>query len=242
MAVALRSRWLRSCCVLLRQSFPVLVNARNRCFSGVRGPWNKAVAIGFGISLCAVPIAQKHEATALSNEALIRRAISLVTDSTCTLLSQTTYALIESLTEYTTAVYTLVSLYQQYATLLGKMNSQEVDAVWQVIIGARVEMSAKQEEYLKLESHWMTAVRLSEMAAEAAYQSGADQASVATRNHIQLVKTQVQEVRQLSKTAESKLTEAQAEELVKSKGEESLQPCSIPGSTEEVDEAYLRED
>ncbi|OWK14382.1 hypothetical protein Celaphus_00000356 [Cervus elaphus hippelaphus] len=62
------------------------------------------------------------------------------------------------------------------------MNSQEEDEVWQVIIGARVEvskellalfcMTSKQQEYLKLETTWMTAVSLSEMAAEAAYQTG----------------------------------------------------------------------
>jgi hypothetical protein len=34
-----------------------------------------------------------------------------------------------------------VSLYRQYTSLLGKMNSQEEDEVWQVIIGARVEVS-----------------------------------------------------------------------------------------------------
>lgn len=39
------------------------------------------------------------------------------------------------------AVYTLVSLYKQYSNLLGKMNSEEVDAVWQVVIGARVDVS-----------------------------------------------------------------------------------------------------
>lgn len=39
------------------------------------------------------------------------------------------------------AVYTLVSLYKQYTNLLGKMNSDEVDAVWQVVIGARVDVS-----------------------------------------------------------------------------------------------------
>lgn len=33
-------------------------------------------------------------------------------------------------------------------------------------------MTTKQQEYLRLESSWMTALRLSEMAAEAAYQSG----------------------------------------------------------------------
>ncbi|XP_073168486.1 diablo IAP-binding mitochondrial protein isoform X2 [Lepidochelys kempii] len=232
MAAAVRSRWFRCCSALLRQSFPVLANARRRCFSGLSGPWNKMVGVGLGVALCAVPVVQKHEPTSLSHEALIRRAVSLVTDSTCTLLSQATYALIESLTEYT----------KQYTNLLEKMNSKEVDAVWQVIIGARVEMTTKQQEFLKLESIWMTALHLSEMAAEAAYQSGADQASVTAHNHIQLVKTQVQDVRQLSQKAEIKLAEAQTEELINTKVEESSQPCRIPETTEEVDESYLRED
>ncbi|XP_077691073.1 diablo IAP-binding mitochondrial protein isoform X2 [Eretmochelys imbricata] len=205
MAAAVRSRWFRCCSALLRQSFPVLANARRRCFSGLSGPWNKMVGVGLGVALCAVPVVQKHEPISLSHEALIRRAVSLVTDSTCTLLSQATYALIESLTEYT-------------------------------------KMTTKQQEFLKLESTWMTALHLSEMAAEAAYQSGADQASVTAHNHIQLVKTQVQDVRQLSQKAEIKLAEAQTEELINTKVEESSQPCRIPETTEEVDESYLRED
>ncbi|XP_027709358.1 diablo homolog, mitochondrial isoform X2 [Vombatus ursinus] len=191
----------------------------------------------------------KTETHSLSNEALMKRAVSMVTDSTSTFLSQTTYALIEAITEYTRAVYTLVSLYRQYSSLLGKMNSQEEDAVWQVIIGARVEVSSKQEEYLKLETTWMTAVSLSEMAAEAAYQTGADQASVTARNHVQLVKTQVQEVRQLSHTAETKLAEAQTEELRLNRLEKpeeggSPQGPSTGGSVlaEHEEEAYLRED
>ncbi|XP_037673105.1 diablo homolog, mitochondrial isoform X2 [Choloepus didactylus] len=166
----------------------------------------------------------------------MRRAVSLVTDSTSTFLSQTTYALIEAITEYTKAVYALISLYRQYTTLLGKMNSQEEDEVWQVIIGARVEMTSKQQEYLKLETTWMTAVSLSEMAAEAAYQTGADQPSLTARNHIQLVKTQVQEVRQLSRKAETKLAEAQTEEL-RQKTQEGGEGRAGPEQ-----EAYLRED
>uniref|UniRef100_A0A7M4F3G8 Direct IAP-binding protein with low pI n=1 Tax=Crocodylus porosus TaxID=8502 RepID=A0A7M4F3G8_CROPO len=135
------------------------------------------------------------------------------------------------------AVYMVVSLYQRYTTLLGKMSSQEVDGVWQVIIGARAKMTTKQQEYLKLEGFWMTALQLSERAAEAAYQSGADLASVTAYNHIQLVKTHVQEVRQLSQRAESKLAEVQTEELIKMKGEEGSQL-----SESSKDEPYLRED
>ncbi|NXP14923.1 DBLOH protein, partial [Thinocorus orbignyianus] len=240
--MAAGGRWLRGCCSLLRQSFPVLAHVRRRCLSGGTGRWHQMVGVGLGVSLCAVPVVEKENSLSLSNDALIKRAVSLVTDSTSTLLSQTTYALIEALTEYTKAVYTLVSLYKQYANLLGKMNSEEVDAVWQVVIGARVDMTTKQQEYLRLESSWMTALRLSEMAAEAAYQSGADQASVTARSHIQLVKSQVQEVRQLSQKAETKLAEAQTEELIKAQGEESSLPQGILGSTEAADDPYLRED
>ncbi|KFV96589.1 hypothetical protein N327_08448, partial [Fulmarus glacialis] len=218
-----------------RQSFPVLANIRRRCLSGVNGRWHQMVGVGLGAALCAVPVVEKQNSVSLSNDALIKRAVSLVTDSTSTLLSQTTYALIEALTEYTKAVYTLVSLYKQYANLLGKMNSEEVDAVWQVVIGARVDMTTKQQEK-------KTALRLSEMAAEAAYQSGADQASVTARSHIQLVKSQVQEVRQLSQKAETKLAEAQTEELIKAQGEESSLPQGILGSTEAGEDPYLRED
>ncbi|XP_036785256.2 diablo IAP-binding mitochondrial protein isoform X2 [Manis pentadactyla] len=233
---ALRS-WLSRSVISLfryRQCVPVVADFKKRCFSELIRPWHKTLAVGFGVTLCAIPIAQKSEPHSLSNDALMRRAVSLVTDSTSTFLSQTTYALIEAVTEYTKAVYALISLYRQYTSLLGKMNSQEEDEVWQVIIGARVEMTSKQQEYLKLETTWMTAVGLSEMAAEAAYQT--DQASITARNHIQLVKSQVQEVRQLSQKAETKLAEAQTEELrqkAKEEGNERAEP---------EQEAYLRED
>ncbi|XP_029086571.1 diablo homolog, mitochondrial [Monodon monoceros] len=235
---ALRSWLSRSVAFFFRykRCVPVVANCEKRCFSELIRPWHKTVAAGFGVTLCAVPIAQKPEPHSLSNDALTRRAVSLVTDSTSTFLSQTTYALVEAITEYTKAVYTLISLYRQYTSLLGKMNSQEEDAVWQVIIGARVEMTSKQQEYLKLETTWMTAVSLSEMAAEAAYQTGADQASVTARSHIQLVRSQVQEVRQLSQKAETKLAEAQTEELrqkTQEEGDERAEP---------EQEAYLRED
>uniref|UniRef100_A0A2R8ZBA7 Diablo IAP-binding mitochondrial protein n=1 Tax=Pan paniscus TaxID=9597 RepID=A0A2R8ZBA7_PANPA len=215
---------------------PVVANFKKRCFSELIRPWHKTVTVGFGVTLCAVPIAQKSEPHSLSSEALMRRAVSLVTDSTSTFLSQTTYALIEAITEYTKAVYTLTSLYRQYTSLLGKMNSEEEDEVWQVIIGARAEMTSKHQEYLKLETTWMTAVGLSEMAAEAAYQTGADQASITTRNHIQLVKLQVEEVHQLSRKAETKLAEAQIEELRQKTQEEGEERA------ESEQEAYLRED
>ncbi|XP_036028072.1 diablo homolog, mitochondrial isoform X2 [Onychomys torridus] len=191
---ALRSWTCRSIASLFRygQRAPVVANSKKRCFSELIRPWHKTMLAGFGMTLCAVPIAQ--------------------------------------------AVYTLASLYRQYTSLLGKMNSQEEDEVWQVIIGARVEMTSKQQEYLKLETTWMTAVGLSEMAAEAAYQTGADQASITARNHIQLVKSQVQEVRQLSQKAETKLAEAQTEELHQKTQE------AVDERADQEEEAYLRED
>ncbi|XP_042524897.1 diablo homolog, mitochondrial isoform X2 [Dipodomys spectabilis] len=198
---ALRSWLSRSVTTLFRyrQCVPVVVNSKRRCFAELVRPWHKAVVAGFGVTLCAVPVAQKSEPQSLSNEALMRRAVSLVTDSTSTFLSQTTYALIEAITEYT-------------------------------------KMTSKQQEYLKLETTWMTAVGLSEMAAEAAYQTGADQASITARNHIQLVKSQVQEVRQLSQKAETKLAEVQTQEL-----HQKTQEVGDERADQEQ-EAYLRED
>ncbi|XP_069789361.1 diablo IAP-binding mitochondrial protein-like isoform X2 [Narcine bancroftii] len=131
--------------------------------------WQK-VALGLGATLAAVPVKQL-EPISLDHEDLIKRAVSLVTDGANTFLSQTTLALIDTLTEYTKAVYTLISLQQRYNGLTGKLSEKEEDAIWQVIIEARVKVKAKQGNYLSYESKWMTAVHLSEMVAEAAYQT-----------------------------------------------------------------------
>uniref|UniRef100_A0A8D0LGT0 Diablo IAP-binding mitochondrial protein n=1 Tax=Sus scrofa TaxID=9823 RepID=A0A8D0LGT0_PIG len=213
-----------------RQCVPVVANLKKRCFSELIRPWHKTVVVGLGVTLCAVPIAQKSEPHSLSNDALMRRAVSLVTDSTSTFLSQTTYALIEAITEYTKVSALLLSL-NHLNQWLANYGSQTRSSLMPVFV-----MTSKQQEYLKLETTWMTAVSLSEMAAEAAYQTGADQASITARSHIQLVKSQVQEVRQLSQKAETKLAEAQTEELRQKTQEEGHE------SAEPEQEAYLRED
>lgn len=41
-----------------RQCVPVVANLKKRCFSELIRPWHKTVAVGFGVTLCAVPIAQ----------------------------------------------------------------------------------------------------------------------------------------------------------------------------------------
>ncbi|XP_072271946.1 diablo IAP-binding mitochondrial protein [Pyxicephalus adspersus] len=229
---------------LFRQSFPIVHKKSFLCL--FKGSWRQVLSVGVGTSLCAIPVGQRAE-PALSKESLIKRAGCLVTDSTQTFLSQTTYALIESLTDYTKAVHTLVSLYKQYASLMNKINSSEESAIWQVIIGARVQMKKLQDEYLKYEANWMRAVSISEMAAEAAYLAGADQASVTVRNHIQLVQTQINETRELALKAEALLASVQSEEIKKALTEDKNTP---PGegspessmSDKEMPEAYLRED
>ncbi|XP_063310343.1 diablo IAP-binding mitochondrial protein [Pelobates fuscus] len=229
---------------LLRQKFPIL--RRGNYINILRSSWLKIIPVGVGTSLCAVPVGQRSEPT-LSNDSLIKRAACLVTDSTQTFLSQTTYAVIESLAEYTTAVYTLISLQQRYTALLEKMNPNEENAVWQVVIGARVQMRNLKERYLRYEASWQRAVSISEMAAEAAYQAGADEASVSVRNHIQLVQTQVSETRELALKAEAQLAAAQTEEIRRSITEDKDKSPNggsprISISDEEIPEAYLRED
>ncbi|XP_077149258.1 diablo IAP-binding mitochondrial protein [Ranitomeya variabilis] len=232
-----RVLWSFSC--LLRQSNPNLY--RRHVCNIFKGSWRQVLSVGLGTSLCAIPVGQRSE-PALSNESLIKRAASLVADSTQTLLSQTTYALLESITEYTTAVYTLLSLQKKYTSLLDKISSSEDSAICQVIIGARVQMKKLREEYQKYEASWSRAVSLSELAAEAAYQAGADHVSVTVRNHIQLVQIQVQETRELAVKAESLLAASQSEEILKTITEDKPNPPDGGSPTEEVPEAYLRED
>ncbi|KAM8961164.1 diablo IAP-binding mitochondrial protein [Pelodytes ibericus] len=240
----LSRRLIWSFSYIVRQSFPIV--QRGTYLNILRSTCRRILPFGVGTSLCAVPVGQRSEPT-LSNESLIKRAASLLTDSTQTFLSQTTYALIESLTEYTKAVYTLISLQQRYTSLLDKMNQNEESAIWQVIVGARVQMKNLKEQFLKYESAWQRAIHLSEMAAEAAYQAGADQASVSVRNHIQLVQTQVHESQDLALKAEAQLAAAQTEEIRRTITEDKDEPPSGDSprssiSDEEMPEAYLRED
>ncbi|XP_067861890.1 diablo IAP-binding mitochondrial protein-like isoform X3 [Heptranchias perlo] len=187
------------------------------------------------------------QSTSLTHEDLIKRAVSLVTDGANTFLSQTTLALIDALIEYTKAVHTLISLQQQYAGLAGQINNKEEDAIWQVIIEARVKVNTKQEEYLRFESKWITSISLSEMAAEAAYQAGADPASITAHTHIQMAQSQVEEMKQLALKAETKLAQVQVEEIHKKRTEETAlkatqEAANLPAIEEEIPEQYLRED
>ncbi|XP_054901407.1 diablo IAP-binding mitochondrial protein-like isoform X2 [Poeciliopsis prolifica] len=132
--------------------------------------WTSVLSsLAVGGSLCAVPFKQVEN---LSHDSLVRRAASLVTDSSSTFLSQATLALTDALTEYAKAVHTLIALQRQYLASLGKLSPTEEDTIWQVIISQRAEVAHKQEEQKRFELIWATAVRLCEAAAEAAYTSG----------------------------------------------------------------------
>ncbi|XP_048860814.1 diablo homolog, mitochondrial-like isoform X2 [Brienomyrus brachyistius] len=147
--------------------------------------------------LCALPFSQKETAV-LSHEALIRRASSLMTDGANTYLSQTTLALVESLTNY-------------------------------------VKVTDRREECRRFEMNWMNAINLSELAAEAAFNAGADQASVTARTNLQVAQEHVEQVRQLSLEAEQKLVDTKAENMERMSAGRNEEEEDIP-------DAYLRED
>ncbi|KAL7400476.1 hypothetical protein ABVT39_012803 [Epinephelus coioides] len=175
----------------------------------------------------------------LSHDSLIKRAASLATDSSSTFLSQTTLALIDSITEYSKAVHTLVALQKRYLDSLGKLTPAEEDTIWQVIIGQRSEVNDRQDECKRFESTWMSAVKLCETAAEAAYSSGAEHACITVRTNVQLALTQVEEAQKLSADADKKLAETKVMEVERV----AQHAVSSENSDEEdVPEAYLRED
>ncbi|XP_046892086.1 diablo, IAP-binding mitochondrial protein a isoform X1 [Hypomesus transpacificus] len=194
------------------------------------------VSLSVGSGLCAVPFTQQVEN--LSNESLVRKASLVVFDSANTYLSQTTLALVDSLTQYAKALHTLIALQKRYLASLGKLNAGQEDSIWQVIIGQRGEVSDRLEECNRFESNWMNAVNLCKMAAEAAYSTGAEHASITAKTNLQIAQSQVEDIRKLSQHAEKKLAETKADEIQRMAEYASY----LERGYEEVPEAYLRED
>ncbi|XP_061575634.1 diablo IAP-binding mitochondrial protein-like [Cololabis saira] len=227
----------------LRSSARVLLTGRKtdlcKPSKWTRVPFSSAASLAVGglVSLCAVPFKQVEP---LSHDSLIRRAASLVTDSSSTFLSQTTLALIDAITEYSKAVHTLIALQKRYLDSLGKLTQAAEDSIWQVIITQRAKVNDIQDECKRLELMWVAAVSLCETAAEAAYVSGADHASVVLRTNIQVAQSQMEETRKLSMDADKKLSETKVMEVERM----SQHAASLESGNdeEEIPEAYLRED
>ncbi|TNN62966.1 Diablo, mitochondrial [Liparis tanakae] len=195
-------RKVTTCFRLLRSAAPVLFGSRKPAvLKAVK--WRNIVYTGIGSltvggGLCAIPFKQVDT---LSHDSLIRRAASLVTDSSSTFLSQSTLALIDAITEYS-------------------------------------KVSDRQDEWKRFESTWVSAFQLCETAAEAAYTSGAEHASVTVRTNMQVAESQVEKARKLSVDTEKKLAEAKVMEVERVTQDVS----SSHEDEEEVPEAYLRED
>ncbi|XP_067231957.1 diablo, IAP-binding mitochondrial protein b [Chanodichthys erythropterus] len=197
----------------------------------IRKNWKTLSVTG---ALCAVPFIQKPEN--LSHEDLVRRASSLVTNSTNTFVSQTTLALLDSLTGYVKAINSLVKLHKHYVDSISNLSPAEENAIWQVILGRRQEVINKRKDYKQFESCWMTAINLSKLAADAAFNAGADQASVSAQNSLQAAQSQVEHFQQLMQEAERELKDSNAE------NSERFQNHSTGVEDEDIPDAYLRED
>nr|XP_020444283.1 diablo homolog, mitochondrial-like isoform X2 [Monopterus albus] len=195
------------------------------------------VSLSVGRESCAVPVTQQEET--LSHDSLIRRAASVVTDSSSTFLSQTTLALIDALTDYSKAVHTRIALQRRYLVSLGKLTPAEEGSLQQLINIQRAKMSDRLDECKRFESAWINAVSLCNMAAEAAYTSGSEQASITLRTSIQVAQSQVEEAQKMSADADKKLAETKVEEIQRM----AEYAAFLEDSEEhEVHEAYLRED
>ncbi|XP_029028171.1 diablo IAP-binding mitochondrial protein-like [Betta splendens] len=190
-----------------------------------------------GRGICATPFTQQVEH--LSHDSLIRRAASVVTDSSCTFLSQTTLALIDALTDYSKAVHTRIALQRRYLASLGKLTQAEEDSLQRLINVQRAEVTDRLEECKRFESFWVTAVNLSKLAAEAVYTSGGEQASITLRTNIHMAQSQVEEARKVSADADKKLAETKVEEI-----QRMAEYAAFLDNNEEheIHEAYLRED
>uniref|UniRef100_A0A672H2V8 Direct IAP-binding protein with low pI n=1 Tax=Salarias fasciatus TaxID=181472 RepID=A0A672H2V8_SALFA len=173
----------------------------------------------------------------LSQDSLIRRAASVVTDSSSTFLSQTTLALTEALANYAKAVHSRIAFQRRYLASLGKLTAAEEDMLLQVVHGWRAEAINRLDDCKRYESTWITAVNLCKNAAESAENSGAQQASLSMRTSIQVAQSQVEEARKLSADADKKLAETKVEEI-----QRKAEYAAFNSEEFEIHEAYLRED
>nr|XP_046246143.1 diablo homolog, mitochondrial-like [Scatophagus argus] len=223
------------CLRLLRSSARILSSRKPAKWS--RTLYTSLASLTVGGGLCAIPFKQVDN---LSHDSLVKRAASLVTDSSSTFLSQAALALMDAITEYSKAVHTLIALQRRYLDSLGKLTPSEEDTIWQVIIGQRAEVNDRQGECRRFEATWVSAVKLCETAAEVAYTSGAEHASITMRTNIEVAQTQVQEAKKLSADADKKLAETKVMEVERM----TQYAASLQNNTdeEEVPEAYLRED
>ncbi|XP_077578714.1 diablo IAP-binding mitochondrial protein-like [Stigmatopora nigra] len=220
---------------LLRSNAQVLCKCGQSAGCALARWRSTATSLAVGGGLCAIPFTQ---VPSLGHDSLIRRAASLVTDSSSTFLSQSTLALIDAITEYSKAVHTLVALQTRYLASLGKLSQSEEESIWQVMVGQRAKIGDRQDEVKRFEAVWINALRLCETAAEAAYTSGAEHASVTMQTNIQLARTQAEEARKFSRDADKKLLEAKALEVQAS----AQRAAALEQNQEDVPEAYLRED
>ncbi|XP_026052042.1 diablo, IAP-binding mitochondrial protein b [Carassius auratus] len=211
------------------------LRSRSSCPSSRRLLRKNWMSLSVTGALCAVPFIQKPEK--LTHEDLVRRASSLVTDSANTYLSQTALALLDSLTGYIKAVNNLVRLHEHYVASISQLSSADEDAIWQLILSRRKEVTERRNDLKRFESCWMIAIDLSKMAAEAAFNAGADQASVIAQNNLQLTQSQVEHLRQQMQEAEKQLEDSKAEE-----SDRFQNALSTAMEDEDVPDAYLRED
>ncbi|KAM7399092.1 hypothetical protein PAMP_018384 [Pampus punctatissimus] len=230
-----------ACLSFLRSFSRVLFSSKKPAVHKL-GKWTNVLytsiaSLTVGGGLCAIPFTQVEN---LSHDSLIRRAASLVTGSSSTFLSQTTLALIDAITEYSKAVHTLIALQRRYVASIGKLTPAEEDSIWQVIIRQRAEVGDRRDECRRFESTWVSAVKLCETAAEAAYTSGAEQATITVQTNIQVAQSQVEEARKLSQDADKKLAESKVMEIERM----GQYAASLENNNDEEDvpEAYLRED
>lgn len=186
-------------------------------------------------ALCAVPFIQKPEN--LTHEDLVRRASSLVAGSANTYLSQTTLALLDSFSGYIKAINSLVGIHKRYVSSISKLPAADEDAFWQLILRQRQEVIDRRNDCKRFESCWMGAIKLSKLAAEAAFNAGADQAYTTVLNNLQLTQSQVEHIRQKMLEAERQLEASRAED-----SERLPNALSTAIEDEDVPDAYLRED
>uniref|UniRef100_UPI00358E5C3A diablo IAP-binding mitochondrial protein n=1 Tax=Myxine glutinosa TaxID=7769 RepID=UPI00358E5C3A len=206
------------------------------------GRLGRTLALSGSMAWCAVPVLPEFNTPDLSQSTMIKRAAALAIDAASTLLTQAGLAFMDAQQDYAKAISMLLSLYKRYTELSSRLSAAEDEAVRRLILEARTELVEKKQTCDSRAMVWAAAEKLVEAASEAAFQAGAEQASLLARTHLDAVHSHVESsVREVTE-AQSMLAKVQATEI-RYAGVSAEQPVKVILEEEEqLPEQYLRED
>ncbi|ELT89699.1 hypothetical protein CAPTEDRAFT_221536 [Capitella teleta] len=149
----------------------------------------------------------------LTSTYLIKNASVATVDAGSALLTQIACSLLEAYQQYQLALVEVIKLLELNLTVIGEESKE--DALWDVLLQIRADVSYWKTEKEDLEAAFSCAERSLEAAAEAAHIAGATYAGMAASERLFSAKARLREARDKVEESESVLRKLEVETIEK---------------------------